>query len=100
MSNMVFCSGCGKEIHNSAKSCPHCGAVRAAQAHGSKSRVTAALLAFFLGGIGAHKFYLGKVGQGFLYLIFFWTAIPAIIAFVEFIIFLCQSDETFASKYN
>ncbi|ADZ42492.1 putative membrane protein [Yersinia enterocolitica subsp. palearctica 105.5R(r)] len=25
---------------------------------------------FFLGGFGAHKFYLGKIGQGFLYLIF------------------------------
>ncbi|EFL92339.1 TM2 domain-containing hypothetical protein [Candidatus Regiella insecticola LSR1] len=40
---------------------------------------------FFFGGIGAHKFYLGKIGQGFLYLLFFWTLIPAIIAFIEFI---------------
>lgn len=23
---MVFCRGCGKEIHNSAVACPHCGA--------------------------------------------------------------------------
>jgi hypothetical protein len=23
---MVFCRGCGKEIHNSAPLCPHCGA--------------------------------------------------------------------------
>lgn len=23
---MIFCRGCGKEIHESAKSCPHCGA--------------------------------------------------------------------------
>ena len=48
MSDMVFCRGCGKEIHKTATSCPHCGAVYGA----SKSRITAALLAFFLGGIG------------------------------------------------
>ena len=24
--NLVFCRGCGKEIHESAPSCPHCGA--------------------------------------------------------------------------
>ncbi|SQD02762.1 Tfp pilus assembly protein, major pilin PilA [Escherichia coli] len=66
----------------------------------SKSRMTAALLAFFLGGLGAHKFYLGKVGQGFLYLIFCWTFIPAIVAFIEFFIYLCTSDEDFARKYG
>ncbi|MCV5990326.1 NINE protein, partial [Escherichia coli] len=56
--------------------------------------------AFFLGGLGAHKFYLGKVGQGFLYLIFCWTFIPAIVAFIEFFIYLCTSDEDFARKYG
>ncbi|RJX80311.1 NINE protein [Escherichia coli] len=61
--------------------------------------MTAALLAFFLGGLGAHKFYLGKVGQGFLYL-FCWTFIPAIVAFIEFFIYLCTSDEDFARKYG
>nr|WP_257719828.1 TM2 domain-containing protein [Psychrobacter urativorans] len=62
--------------------------------------MTAALLAFFLGGFGAHKFYLGKVGMGILYLIFFWTFIPAIIAFIEFIILLVMSDDEFNRKYG
>lgn len=44
------------------------------------------LLALFLGGIGAHKFYAGKTGMGFLYLIFCWTLIPAFLAFIEAII--------------
>lgn len=99
MSGMVFCRGCGKEIHSTAKACPGCGATQATGA-GTKSRIAAALLAFFLGSIGAHKFYLGKVGQGLLYLIFCWTFIPALIAFVEFIIYLCSSDEDFARKYG
>ncbi len=57
-------------------------------------------LAAMAGRIAQHKFYLGKIGQGFLYLIFCWTFIPAIIAFIEFIIYLCDSDEKFARKYG
>ncbi|MFI3308423.1 TM2 domain-containing protein [Ewingella allii] len=98
MSNMVFCRGCGKEIHETARSCPHCGATNSVP--GSKNRIAAALLAFFLGAFGVHKFYLGKIGQGFLYLLFCWTFIPSIVAFVEFIIYLCMSDEDFARKYG
>lgn len=97
---MVFCRGCGKEIHETAKACPHCGAAQTSVPQGSKNRIAAALLALFLGGFGAHKFYLGKVGQGLLYLLFCWTFIPAIIAFVEAIIYLCNSDEEFARKYG
>jgi TM2 domain-containing membrane protein YozV len=65
-----------------------------------KSRIAAALFAFFLGGFGGHKFYLGQVGLGILYLVFFWTFIPAIVAFIEFILLLAMSDETFNQKYG
>jgi TM2 domain-containing membrane protein YozV len=34
-----------------------------------KSKTTAAVLAIFLGGLGIHRFYLGKTGSGFVYLI-------------------------------
>lgn len=44
---------------------------------------TAQILAFLLGGFGAHRFYLKQTGLGFLYLIFVWTFIPAFVAFVE-----------------
>lgn len=64
-----------------------------------KSKVAAGLLGIFLGGLGIHKFYLGKAGQGVLYLIFCWTFIPAIIGFIEGIVYLCESDESFAKKY-
>ena len=97
---MQFCRGCGKEIHDSALSCPHCGAPNWSVSTTGKSRVTAILLAFFLGGFGAHKFYLGQVGLGILYLLFFWTLIPGIAAFIEFIIYLTMSDEAFAAKYS
>ena len=64
-----------------------------------KNRVAAILLALFLGGLGAHKFYLGQVGMGLLYLVFCWTGIPAIVALVEAILYLLASDEDFQKKY-
>lgn len=65
-----------------------------------KSKVAAGLLAIFLGGLGIHKFYLGKVGMGILYLLFCWTYIPAMIAFIEGIIYLCSNDENFQLKHH
>lgn len=99
-----FCSDCGEAIKLKAELCPHCGCrqkgAASTLAPNGKSRIATALLAFFLGAFGVHKFYLGQIGRGFLYLLFFWTAIPAIIAFVEFIIFLVMSDEEFVAKYG
>jgi TM2 domain-containing membrane protein YozV len=97
--DVKYCHGCGSLLHKTAKACPKCGASQGGAA-GQKSRVTAALLAFFLGGFGVHKFYLGRIVWGFVYLVFFWTFIPAIVAFVEFIIYLSMSDEAFSAKYG
>ena len=65
-----------------------------------KSKVVAALLAIFLGGLGIHKFYLGQIGWGIVYLLFCWTGIPTIVAFIEAIIYLTMSDTAFAQKYK
>ena len=65
----------------------------------SKSKVAAGLLAIFLGGLGVHKFYLGQIGLGIVYLLFCWTFIPAIVGFVEGIIYLTTSDSKWANRY-
>ena len=57
------------------------------------NKVAYVLLAIFLGGLGAHKFYSGKVGTGVVYLIFCWTFIPAIIGFIEGIIGLTKNAD-------
>jgi TM2 domain-containing membrane protein YozV len=95
-----FCYACGIKIYERTPVCPSCGALQNDIIPMRRSRVTAAVLALFLGGIGAHKFYLGKVGQGVLSLFFFWTLIPGIIGFIEFFLYLAMSEEDFAARYG
>ncbi len=49
----------------------------------AKSEVVGVLLAIFLGGFGAHHFYMRRTGLGVLYAIFSVTGIPFLIAFIE-----------------
>lgn len=65
-----------------------------------KNKYVAAILAFFVGSFGVHKFYLGKPFQGVLHIVFFWTFISSIVAFVEAIIYLTMSDDDFDARYN
>jgi len=104
-----YCSECGAVIKARAEICPKCGVRQIAKpgslnlgqtAPNGKSRIAAAILAFFLGGFGIHKFYLGQVGLGIVYLVFSWTFVPAIIAFIEFIMYLTMTDEAFNQKYG
>lgn len=57
-----------------------------------KSKTLALALCLFLGWCGGHKFYLRK-SSAWLYLIFFWTGIPALVSIWDFIIILlCNTD--------
>src|SRR5690348_3413444 len=94
---MVYCRGCGKEIHDSAIACPHCGAQQ--RVRPGKSKVTAGFLALFLGGLGIHRFYLGQ-WWGIFYLLFCWTLIPSLVAFVEAIVFFVTDDASWNAKYG
>jgi TM2 domain-containing membrane protein YozV len=123
--NKKHCFACANILDVRAELCPQCGVrqpvipqmapppmygapvypppnamVYANQAmvpYTSKNKVTAGLFALLLGGLGIHKFYLGQVGSGIVYLLFCWTLIPGIIAFIEGIILLTMTD--FARKY-
>lgn len=70
------------------------------QATGNKSKLLAILLALFLGGLGVHKFYLGENKNGFIYLLFCWTYIPALFGLFEAISMIGMSTEKFNEKFN
>jgi len=102
--NEKFCTDCGASIRAAAEICPKCGVRQRSRAGATtpdgKNKLAAALFALLLGGIGVHKFYLGQIGMGVLYLLFFWTFIPAIIGLIEGIILLTMSDDDFCKKYS
>jgi TM2 domain-containing membrane protein YozV len=100
---MIFCRACAAQISDEAYACPRCGAPQRPGAmppgmRPRKDKVAAGLLAIFLGAFGIHRFYLGD-WWGIFYLLFFWTFIPGIVAFVEGIIFLTMNDQDWLAKY-
>lgn len=97
-----YCSGCAKVLHEDARACPSCGAPQGSVYvnRDRKSRGVAIVLALLLGGLGAHKFYLGRAGWGLLYLVFCWTFIPSVLALIELIIYACMSEDAFHAKYG
>jgi hypothetical protein len=97
---MKYCSNCGKEVTEQQAVCLNCGVNLNHEygQYGGKSKIAAGLLGILLGGLGVHKFYMGKIGLGILYLLFCWTFIPAIIGLVEGIVYLCEDDATFRRR--
>lgn len=105
MEETKFCSHCGETIAKEAVICPKCGCqveatqqaapqivinnsnqnqVNAAPVMGgnAKNKWVTLLLWWFLGFIGGHKFYEGKIGMGILY--FFTGALFGIGWIIDF----------------
>ena len=78
-----------------------------AQALGEKNKWVTAILAFLLGTLGVHKFYLGKTNAGIIMLLMgtvgWILVLPGLaacfIAFIETIIYLVKSDQSFYEDY-
>lgn len=107
------CYACATELEVTATSCSVCQARQPRLARGSmgtmgtspiavprapapvvhtKRKRTAALLALFLGGVGAHKLYLRQRGAAVVYLLFCWSLAPAILGIVDFIGLLAMTE--------
>lgn len=116
-----FCKHCGGQIPADAVICTLCGRqveemsggtpsivinnsnentntnvnanVAAFAASRSRSKWVALALCFFLGFVGAHKFYEGKIGMGILYI--FTVGLFGIGVLVDFIAILCKPNPYF-----
>lgn len=65
-----------------------------------KSRGLAIVLAIILGSIGAHRFYLGQIKLGVLYLLLSWTGLSLIVSWIDAVILILMNESEFQLKYN
>jgi TM2 domain-containing membrane protein YozV len=88
---MSFCPTCGTQIPNFAYICPSCGQQltpqNAVPTESTKSQLVAFLLCIFLGSLGIHRFYAGRIITGILMLLtlgFFgiWVLIDLLLIFL------------------
>ncbi len=63
-----------------------------------KDKNLAGILGLFFGGLGVHRFYLGQIGLGILYLFFFY--ISWFIGIIDALVFLSMDQEEFDRKFN
>lgn len=98
----MYCRKCGKELPENTNFCPECGA---AQNLGNgqisrKSRTVAALLAFFLGYLGIHRFYVGKIGTGVLQILATCCfGVGAVWALIDFVIIIFGNFKDGEGRY-
>jgi TM2 domain-containing membrane protein YozV len=68
-----------------------------------RNKYVAAILAFFLGPLGIHRFYLGRTGSAIAMLVLSFTFVGLLIsvpwAFIDMIRYLVMSDREFAVRY-
>ncbi|MCF0204381.1 MAG: NINE protein [Muribaculaceae bacterium] len=105
---MRTCPTCGAQVSEFARICPQCGAPLQPLAFmqnnnnpEGKSKIAAALLAFFLGCFAIHYFYLGKTKAGLIYigLEIITCGLFNILSIVSFIGLLVCSDEHFENEW-
>ena len=74
------------------------------QVQSDRNKYVAAVIAFLLGPLGIHRFYLGRVGTGILMLVLSCTIIGLLLsvpwAFIDMVRYLVMSDREFAERYS
>lgn len=95
--SVCYCVKCGSVIRVGQTKCSKC--FTPVNEFVSKSKTTAGLLAFFVGGLGIHRLYLGQ-WWGIIYLLFWGTLIPSIISLIEAIVFFSTSQKSWDEKYG
>jgi TM2 domain-containing membrane protein YozV len=69
-----------------------------------RNKYVAAILAFLIGPLGVHRFYLGRTGSGIAMLVLTCTIVGLIVsvpwALVDMVRYLVMSDAEFAARYE
>ena len=91
------CTACGEKIKQAAEICPKCGVKQEIVA---KSLLNTILLAYFLGGFGAHNFYINRTKKGIISVILCWTGIPAIFSLLDVMSLTKLNLEAANAKYS
>lgn len=65
----IFCGACGWRLDQAADPAAAAGGARVVVNPSDLNRLTTLLLCFFLGWLGAHRFYAGKIGTAALFLV-------------------------------
>ena len=72
-------------------------------AHGGRDKYVAAILAFLLGPLGIHRFYLGRTGSAIAMLVlsitFFGLIVTVPWALVDMVRYLVMPEREFAARY-
>lgn len=73
-------------------------------ADSGRNKIVAALLAFFLGTLGIHRFYLGRTGSGLVMLVLSITVVGLLLtgpwALIDMIRYLIMPEDEFAARYR
>jgi TM2 domain-containing membrane protein YozV len=82
---------------------PAGGPPRPAPIQNDRNKYIAAVIAFVVGPLGIHRFYLGRTGTGIAMLVLTCTVIGLVLsvpwAFIDMIRYLMMSDREFAERY-
>ena len=88
---MIYCQKCGCRHSDKAECCPKCGLK-----NNAKSIFLYLVLCWFLGALGIHRFYAGKIVSGIVMLVLSITIVGIVItivwALIDFFVGLCNVD--------
>lgn len=103
-----FCPQCGAILRINAEKCTQCRVLQPgakprvlSSGRSERNRIVAALMAIFLGTVGAHKFYIGDSIAGKRYIVLSLMSmgiVPGILGILDGIHYITMTDQAFAKE--